>query len=175
MAANWKGIVGHVAPALATALGGPLAGVAVKAIADKVLGKPEATEAEVAAALAQGATPELLLKLKQADQDFARAMADAGIALEKLEVEDRASARAREVALRDWTPKVLAITFTLAFFAILWFLLGHEIPQSNKEIILILLGALAGAVTTILTYYFGSSRSSQAKDAVLGRVAAGEK
>ena len=48
---NWKAIVGTVAPALATALGGPLAGVAVKAIADKVLGKPAATEADVAAAI----------------------------------------------------------------------------------------------------------------------------
>jgi len=43
MSTTWKGIVGTVAPALATALGGPLAGVAVRAIAEKVLGKPEAS------------------------------------------------------------------------------------------------------------------------------------
>lgn len=170
MSTTWKGIVGTVAPALATALGGPLAGVAVRAIAEKVLGKPEASEADVAAAVA-GASPDLLLKLKQADQDFARAMADAGIALEKLETEDRASARAMQTATRDWVPGVLAMVFVAGFFALLYALTRVRVPEENRDVLLAMVGTMGGAVITILTFYFGSSRSSQQKDAVLGRVA----
>ncbi len=168
MSTTWKGIVGTVAPALATALGGPLAGVAVRAIAEKVLGKPEASEADVAAAVA-GASPELLLKLRQADQDFARAMADAGIKLEEIEAQDRASARAREIATKDWVPAALAITNALAFFILLFMMLSQSIPETNKSAFDILLGMLAGSLTTVMTYYFGSSRGSREKDAILGR------
>jgi len=170
MAANWKGIIGTVAPALATALGGPLAGVAVRAIAENVLGRPDATEADVAAAVA-AAGPELLLKLREADQAFARAMAEAGIKLEEIEAADRASARAREIATRDWVPAALAITNALAFFILLFLMISHSIPETNKSAFDILLGMLAGSLTTIMTYYFGSSRGSREKDAILGRVA----
>jgi hypothetical protein len=172
MSTTWKGIVGTVAPALATALGGPLAGVAVRAIAEKVLGKSEASEADVAAAVA-GASPELLLKLKQADQNFARAMAEAGVKLEELEAQDRASARAMQMATRDWVPGALAVVFVTGFFALVWIMLRYTIPVENRDAINLLLGALAGAVTTILSFYFGSSRGSREKDAILGRVAGG--
>jgi hypothetical protein len=164
MSTTWKGILGTVAPALATALGGPLAGVAVRAIAEKVLGKPEASEADVA-----GASPELLLKLREADQEFAKAMADAGVKLEEIEAQDRASARTREIATKDWVPAALAITNALAFFVLLFLMLSHSIPETNKSAFDILLGMLAGSLTTVMTYYFGSSRGSREKDAILGR------
>ncbi len=170
MSTTWKGIVGTVAPALATALGGPLAGVAVRAIAEKVLGKPEASEADVAAAVA-GASPELLLKLREADQEFAKAMADAGVKLEEIEAQDRASARAREIATKDWVPAVLAIAINLAFFVLLFMMLTHAIPEQNKSAFDILLGMLGTGVASVLAYYFGSSAGSDVKTAILGRVA----
>lgn len=170
MSTNWKGIVGTVAPALATALGGPLAGVAVKTIADRVLGKPAASEADVAAAIESGASPELLLKLKQADQDFAKAMADAGIKLEELEVQDRASARAMQMATRDWVPGALAVVFVAGFFVLLALMMRTQIPTENRDLLIAMVGTLGGAVMTILTFYFGSSRGSREKDAILGRV-----
>jgi hypothetical protein len=174
MATTWKSIIATVAPALATALGGPLAGVAVKTIADKVLGRPDATPSDVETAILSGTTPELLLKLKQADQDFAKAMAEAGIALEKLETEDRASARAMQVATRDWVPGVLAMIFVVGFFSLLYALTRVQIPVDNREVLIAMVGTMGGAVMTVLTFYFGSSKSSQNKDAVLGRVAEGK-
>ncbi|MFO0253092.1 MAG: 3TM-type holin [Betaproteobacteria bacterium] len=80
---DWKSLVATVAPTLATALGGPLAGMATKAIATAVLGRDEATEAELAQALA-GATPDQLLALKKADADFAVRMKELDLDLEKL-------------------------------------------------------------------------------------------
>lgn len=56
-------IIGQVAPALATAVAGPMGGVAIKAIAEK-LGVPPAIEA-VTQALE--ANPELAVKLKEID------------------------------------------------------------------------------------------------------------
>ena len=54
MSENWQGIVKAVAPTLAGMLGGPLAAVAVRELSNKILGKPDGTEADVAAAIASG-------------------------------------------------------------------------------------------------------------------------
>jgi len=51
MAFNWKSILGTVAPGLATALGGPLAGMAVQAVSNAVLGKQDGSDDEIAAAI----------------------------------------------------------------------------------------------------------------------------
>lgn len=172
MNTTWKGIVGTVAPALATALGGPLAGVAVRAIAEKVLGKPEASEADVAAAVA-GAGPELLLKLREADQAFAKVMADAGIKLEEIEAKDRASARDRQVALKDWTPNFLGVAIVAGVFLLEWFVFTHAIPREMQELAGRSLGIADAMAMTVVTYFFGSSRGSREKDAILGRAVKG--
>lgn len=171
MAINLKKIVGAVAPALARALGGPLAGTAVTAIAKKVLGKDAATEDEVAAALAT-ATPDQLIRLKELDAEFAKQMADSGIALDKLEVDDRANAREMRMAnQKDWVPNVLAMSLLIGLLALTWFLLGSEVPAGNKEIIINLMGVLEGSLVTVMTFFFGSSRSSDEKSKILGRIA----
>jgi len=167
---GWKQIIGAVAPTLATALGGPLAGMAVKEIAGKVLGKPEANEAEVAQAIGT-AGPDTIVKLKELDQAFAARMAELAIDLEKIDQSDRADARARQVAMRDWTPTVLAIANATAFFILLFLMLNHSIPDTNRSAFDILLGMLGGSLGTVMTYYFGSSRGSHAKDEILGRAA----
>ena len=45
---DWKSIVKVVAPTIATGLGGPLAGLATKALSEVLLGKSDGTEDEVA-------------------------------------------------------------------------------------------------------------------------------
>ena len=170
MAISLKKILGAVAPALATAVGGPLAGTAVKEIAKKVLGKENATESEVEAALAS-ASPEQIIKLKELDQQFARDMAAAGIELEKLEVDDRKSARERMVAAKDKIPSVLALVIVGTMMAVIGLLFTQTIPADNKEIFINALGMLEGATLAVMNFEFGSSRSSQEKDKVLGKIA----
>lgn len=171
---GWKSIVATVAPALATALGGPLAGLAVREIGKGVLGKEDAKEAEVAAAIATGGS-EMFGKLKELDLQFEARMAELGIELERLDVEDRANARARQIALRDWVPSVLAVANAVAFFALLFLMMKRPIPEANRDAINILLGVLGGSLGTVMTYYFGSSHGSRAKDEVLGRAVTGGK
>ena len=165
---DWRSLVKSIAPTLGTALGGPLGGIAGLALA-KVLGVPEesAHDDSALAAAVQGATPDQLLALKKADQDFAVKMQELGFknleALESIAAGDRASARDREVKTQDWMPKMLGCLITLGFFGLLYWMMRHEVPASNKDMLNILLGSLGSAWIGVVTYYFGSSAGSARK------------
>ena len=170
MGLDWKKLVGAVAPTLATALGGPLAGAAIKELSGKLLGKPEATEAEVEAYV-NNMTAADYVKLKEIDLEFAKQLSSAKIEIEKIDAGDRANARAREISLKDWVPSTLAVTVVGAFVGLLIMLLTSQIPDTNRDAFNLLLGMLGGSVTSVFGYYFGSSRSSREKDQIIGRVA----
>jgi len=164
---DWKAIVGSVAPALATALGGPLAGAAVGAISQSLLGKKDASETDIAKAL-QSADPEILLKLKQADQEFAAKMQELDISLEKLVVDDRTSARQREVGVKDNTNRILAYTVVGAFIALVGAtILGYA--KVDSVLAGTLVGYLSAKCEQVLAYYFGSTRSGDRKTELLAK------
>lgn len=173
MSFDWKALVKSIAPTIGTALGGPLGGVAGLALS-KALGINEdaAKDDTALAAAVQGASPDQLLQLKKADQDFAMQMEKLGFeniqALEKIAADDRANARDREVKTRDWTPKALAIVITLGFFGLLYYLLRHEPPAGSRDILNIMLGSLGSAWIGVVTYYFGSSAGSARKTEIMG-------
>ncbi len=169
MGIDWRGILGGIAPTLATALGGPLAGKAVAAISSKLLGKPDGTPEEVAAAIA-GATPEQLEALRKLEQEFTLALVDKAVELEQIEAGDRANARQREITTHDVTTRVLAYGVTVFFGVQMWLLHTNAIPAENRDAANQLIGVLYMAVGTVLTYYFGSSSGSRAKDAVLSKI-----
>lgn len=175
MSFNWKSVVGAVAPTLATALGGPLAGVAVKTIATQLLGKPEASEDEVATAVA-AADPQMLLKLREIDVDFKKATLEAGVKFEELAEGGRASARKRQVDLHDITPAVLAYLYLATFLVVLvmqFYIIIQKIE--TVEGALRILDGLTGILGTLVIgskdYYFGSSASSRSKDETLSTIA----
>jgi hypothetical protein len=163
---DFKKIIGAVAPTIATVLGGPLAGTAVAALSKKLLGKDGGSEAEIAEALAS-ASPEMLLELKKLDAEFKLEMEKLEIELEKLSTQDRASARARQVAMKDWTPNILAGVALAGYAVIQFVVLTEPLVPENKEIILRTLGTLDMVVVTIIAYFFGSSRGSKAKTDLL--------
>ena len=156
------GLLGQVAPTIATALGGPLAGLAVKTISEAMFGHQDANESEVSAAL-MGATPEQLQKLKETDATFKLKMKELDIDLEKISSEDRDSARKMQMETRDWIPRALAISVTFGFFGILTWLLTKGVPPTGSETLIYMLGALGTAWTGIVQFYFGSSAGSKAK------------
>lgn len=163
-------LVRTVAPSLASAVGGPLAGMAVRTISDALLGKPDGTETELAEAAAK-ATPEQLLALKKAEQDFAVKMRELDIDLERIANADRDSARNREVKTKDWTPRVLAALITVGYFGALFYMLRNGLPQhGGSEAMLVMLGTLGTAWGGVVAYYFGSSAGSKAKDEAMSRM-----
>lgn len=164
---DWKGILASVAPALATALGGPLAGIATKALADKLLGNPAATQEEVEAAVT-GMKPADLVRLREIDAEFKKSMVEAGIKLEAIASADRDSARQREIKTGDsWTPRGLAILVVVGWMAVQGFLLNHVIDGTMRELIARVLGTLDGALMLVLSYFFGSSANSKQKDDII--------
>lgn len=157
-----------VLPTVATALGGPLAGVAVNFIADK-LGLEEKTVDAVKAAIS-GATPEQLVSMKQIDADLAKYFAGLDIRLEEIASADRVSARDREAKTGDsWTPRLLAFFITSGFFGVLGYLLVCGKPQTGGDALLVMLGSLGTAWAGVTNYYYGSTKGSADKTALLAK------
>lgn len=167
---DWKGTIGKVAPWLATALGGPAAGLAIDAVC-KVAGlEPSLENAQKAAELAAAGslTGEQFLALRQSEDAFKVKMTEMGYRqiadLEEISYKDRDSARNREIQTRDWTPRILAYGVTIGFFGLMIFMMKWDVPTANKDMLNIMLGALGGAWVSIVAYYFGSSAGSAKKD-----------
>jgi hypothetical protein len=165
-------LVKTVAPSIATAVGGPLAGMATRAISEALLGRPDGTDDELVEA-AKNATPEQLLALKQAEQDFAVRMRELDIDLERIASADRNSAREREVKTKDLTPRFLAAAVTFGFFGVLSWMIANGLPANGGEAMLVMLGTLGTAWGAIISYYFGSSAGSREKTDQLNQVLKG--
>lgn len=169
---NLKTVIGAVAPWIGTALGGPLGGMAVDALT-KVFGLSDGTEETLKAAIS-GATPEQMLALKQADNEFKLKMQELGfkqtVDLEKIAADDRSSARQREMSVKDWVPGILAIGVTVGFFGVLTFLLVNGKPLAGGDALLVMLGSLGTAWAAIVSYYFGSSAGSAQKSDLLAGI-----
>lgn len=165
MAFDWKSLLGTVAPTLATAFGGPLAGMATKAVIGALGLKPDAQDGDIALAMAN-ATPADLLALKKADQDFAVHMKELDIDLERIMAGDRDSARTMQKDIRSQIPGTLAILITAGFFGILAWMLVHGINKdmAGSDAMLVMLGALGTAWGSVVNFYYGSSSSSHGKD-----------
>jgi len=155
-------LLGQIAPTIATALGGPLAGIAVKTISNVLLGHENGSEDDVKAAMAT-ASPDQLVALKKIDADFKAHMKELDIDLERIAAGDRDSARQMQTATRDWTPKALAFFITFGFFGALIWIMVFGIPQTGTEVLLMMLGSLSTSWTGVVQFYYGSSAGSKAK------------
>ena len=152
-----------VAPGLATALGGPLAGAAAGALVSALGGDEKAAEA---ALLTQD--PATLLALRKADNDFTIRMTELGLEPDRLAQADRADARS--MAKTNMKPQIAITTvFLVGYFLLLWVLMTGSVVADGvaREQLPTLLGVLTGAVPSILAFWFGSTAGSQAKSVML--------
>lgn len=166
---SFKQIIGTVAPLIGTALGGPLGGLAGNFLASK-LGTPAGDQKALEAAVTS-ADPEIMLKLKAADDAFKTHLADLGVEEDKLVFADKADARAREIAVRDSTPRYLAYLVTVGFFGVLCWLLVKGKPADGGDVMMVMVGSLGTAWTGIVAYYYGSSMGSAQKTDALATLA----
>jgi len=152
----------QIAPTIATALGGPLAGLAVTSLA-KVFGVPEK---DVQGMIESGKmSAEQLQQVKLAELELQKQAQALGLNFETLAVEDRKSARDMQIATKSVVPPILAGTVTVGFFGILYALMMGYATESNQ--LMIMLGSLGTSWGGIIAFYFGSSNSSQHKDEML--------
>jgi hypothetical protein len=151
-----------IAPTIATALGGPLAGLAIEAVSKAVGIDPK----DVQSTISEGKlSADQIMLLKQAEVQMAARAQEMGLDFAKLNVEDRKSAREMQAETRSYIPAILAVTVTVGFFGILVGLMTETFKTSDA--LMLMLGSLGTAWTGIIAFYFGSSASSQNKDDLL--------
>lgn len=166
-----KGVIGNVAPSIATALGGPLAGGAVKLLTSALGLSNDAKPKDIMAAVTH-ADPETIARIKEAELDFQKRMAELEVDLEKISAQDRDSARKREQAVGGWANPVLAGLVIGGFFAAVWAVLGGYVVADtvNAGMIGTLVGYVSAKADQVVSYYFGSSHGSRSKDGILANL-----
>jgi len=178
MSFDLKSAISTVAPVLASMLGGPLAGTAVTALESAFGLSPGAGVDGITQVVQTGnMTPDIIAAVRSADQKHAEIMSQQGIDVQKMnadfntamldaDVKDRQGARDLQVSTKSYVVPTLAFTIVGAFVAMTASTLAG---YSHVE------GALAGTLVGYLSakceqvvgFYFGSSHSSQSKDAML--------
>lgn len=163
---DWMTTLRQIAPTVASAVLGPLGGVAVAAIGN-ILGVSEATQEKIADAIKTGQlTPEQVGEIKKLELQYQENEKERGFKYTELEFKDRDSARAREVGTKDNTNKILAFVVIGAFLAmVVATLLGYAKVESVLAGTLV--GYLSAKAEQVLAYYFGSSSGSAAKTVLL--------
>lgn len=157
-----------IAPTIATALLGPLGGVAVSALGN-LFGVSEPTQQKIADAIQSGQiTPDQLSKLKELELQYQNEEKERGFKYAELKVKDVDSARNREIQTKDNTNKILAFTIVGAFIAMVGAtLLGYAKVESVLAGTLV--GYLSAKAEQVLAYYFGSNRDSHRKTELLAQ------
>ena len=149
------GVLKSLAPTIASAAGGPMAGMAVK-MAAKKLGLPDTATANEIEDLIERDRDKAVM-VREADKDFKNRIREMEIDLEsfKTEVEDRKDAR--ENFATDWTPKVFSVLTLLLYgaFVMIVTLMPHD--QNDETIISLVLGQLSGILGTAAAFFYGSS------------------
>ena len=179
MGFDWKKLLGVVAPMAGTALAGPMGGAVASQIVAKLGltkdGKPvdPANQADFNEAMAQAMlNPEQVLQLKQFEAQHVENMRALGIKsvtdLEKINADDRNSARQREMSVKDKTPTVLAYITVLGTFGIMLAVMAGW-TKVDSALAGTFVGYLISESKQVLSYYFGSSAGSAEKTALLAK------
>lgn len=158
MGFDWKSTLGAIAPTIATALGGPLAGVATKYVAGKLLGDEDADIESIL----QSPTPDQLIALKTIDAEFKKFCLDNKLKLETAEIADKQNARVENK--HSIMPAILSIGLTIVIGLIVCALFYVEPPEGSREVLYMLLGAAVREWAGAMQFWFGTTRSSQQKD-----------
>jgi hypothetical protein len=172
---NWQdiaAIVGKTAPLLGGVLGGP-AGAAIGSIVAAALGTENSPDA-VAAALGD---PDAALKLRAIETAHEAELQRISLELARAEIADVADARARDVELAklgksNTRSTVMVISAALGLFACLLTLIVYrdKIPPEAVGIISVIAGQFGACLNSAFQFEFGSSRSSQVKDATISNL-----
>lgn len=152
----------QLAPTIASAVGGPLVGLAYEAVA-KALGT---TPDDAQKMLATGKlTADQLASIQQAEIALKAQAQSMNLDFARLTNDDRKSARDLQSTTRSIIPPALALLVTIGFFGILVGMMTESFKTS--EALMLMLGSLGTAWTGIIAFYFGSSAGSQAKDSLI--------
>ena len=163
---NWQDILKTVAPTVASALLGPMGGIAVAAIGSAI-GIDAPTQDKIAKAFTAGQlTPEALEKIKLLELDYQNQEKERGFKYAELAFKEVDSARQMQIATHSKMPAVLTVMVTVGFFGILSLLFFHPELKGN-EIVMVMVGQLSAVWAGCVTFYTGTTYGSAIKNAML--------
>ena len=151
-----------IAPTIASCLGGPLAGLAVEAVSKAIGVDPSAVQDTINSGKL---TADQIASIQSAEIALKSKAQEMNLDFEQLAVQDRKSARDMQTTTKSFIPPLLALIITLGFFGILVGMMTGKVTSSDA--LMLLLGSLGTAWTGVISFYFGSSASSQNKDQLL--------
>ena len=165
MSFDLKSLLGSIAPTVATALGGPLAGSAVAAIGE-ALGLKDATAKSIETAFMEGKlTADQISELKKLEMQFKNDESERGFKYAELTMNDRASARAASVSggtqIHLFWMSIVLLIITLGTEV---YVLLSGYPEGLSEIIVgRVLGLMDAVAMMVLAYWYGTNSSSARK------------
>lgn len=146
-------LVSKSAPLLGSLLGSPLATMGIGWIAD-LFGADANNKQSIIDKIISD--PEAELKLKTLEYQHQEELQKIAVSSYQTEVDDRKNARAREIALRDHVPTMLAIGFLINYALIQFYCVTHN--NSANDIIS---ARFQDVLIMIISYYFGSSHTEK--------------
>jgi hypothetical protein len=151
-----------IAPTLATAIAGPFGTMAYGVVAKVLNISPEDAQKTIEAGKL---TADQIASVQLAEIEIKARAQELGLDFAKVAVDDRKSARDMQIGTKSLIPAVLATVVTVGFFGILVGMMTKTFVPSDA--LYLMLGSLGTAWTGIISFYFGSSAGSQAKDELL--------
>lgn len=160
-----------LAPTVASALGGPLAGAFVAGLGE-VFGQTSPTIETITKHFEEAQlTPEQIVKIKELELKAQQDERENGFKYAELAVRDRESARQMMVATGAKTPAVLTWVIVTLVLTLEGIVLFHGTPDGVSEIVLgRVLGTLDTALGMVLAFWFGTTHGSQQKTTLLAQV-----
>lgn len=160
---DWLKKLKEYAPdiALAVASGGAtLPQLALKAVSDAI-GQDVQDETKLAQ-IVSGASPEDMLKVQQANNAFKIRMRELDVELGEAEL--RNQEHAREQHKHSMMPAVITLVMSGIVAGLFYALFYYAIPESNQDVIYILVGQASALWAASITYWVGTTRSSAEKN-----------
>lgn len=160
---DWIAKLKEYAPHIASAVvsgGATLPALAIKAVSDAVGG--DVKDESALAGLVSGADPDLMLKIRQADNAFKIRMRELDVEIDSAEL--RNQEHAREQHKHSPMPAVVTVMMTLIVTALLWALFYMEIPEGNRDVAYMLFGQATALWGSSVMYWVGTTRQSAEKD-----------
>lgn len=166
---DWNSILKTLAPTVASAVLGPLGGVAVAAIGN-ILGVSDATQDKIAKVITTAnLTPEQIGKFKELELEYQENERERNFKYAELVFQDRDSARKANVAGNTQRPLFWLSLFLLAgTIGTEGVVLFHGYPDTIPEMVVgRVLGLMDAVAMMVLSYWYGTSSGSAEKTQLL--------
>lgn len=164
MSFEWSDLgktIASAAPLLGGVVGGPL-GAGVGSIIASVFGVDNDAQAINAAIKSD---PNAAVKLREIELNHKSTLE--GLSVRQLAIELQDKQDAREKHKDSYMPAVLSCALSLVVTGIIYLLFYSEPPEGSREVLFMLLGVVIKEWGSAMQFWFGTTRSSQAKTVMI--------